>query len=138
MEPFSPQDPLRQLLGQARDVEVRPNFTQNVVRLARQTPQDCGWLASLRAWWQENTALGGLSVAGGAVAALVLAFVFMQPDQPVLIVKAPVEPAPAVFDESPLPAETEAAWESSLHTEALLAVEDSSQLTDSEISFLLY
>lgn len=139
MEPLSPQDPLRQLLQQARDVQVRPNFTQNVVRLARQTPQERGWLASLKAWWQENTALGGLSLAGGAAAALALAFVFMQPEQPASIALAPVpQTAPVLLDETPLPAETEAAWESSLHTEALLAVEDSSQLTDSEISFLLY
>jgi hypothetical protein len=141
MEPFSPQDPIRKLLGQAREVEVRPNFTQNVVRMARQTPQDHGWLASLRAWWEENTLAGGLSIAGGAVAALALAFVTLQPSttapqvagEPV---KA-VQPA-AVLDEMPILPESEAAWESPLHTEALFAVEDSSQFTDSEISFLLY
>lgn len=137
MEPLSPQDPIRQLLQQARDVQVRPNFTSNLVRLARQTPQDRGWLPALRAWWEENTLLGGLSMAGGAVAALALAFVFRPADLPsTLAVAAP--PAAVVIEEPAWPAETEAAWESSLHTEALLAVEDSSQLTDSEISFLLY
>jgi hypothetical protein len=133
MEPFSPQDPIRKLLDQAREVEVRPNFTQNVVRLARQTPQDRGWLAGLRAWWQENTMLGGLSVAGTAVAALMMAFVILQPEPAAVIVEVPV-----IMDELPLLPETEAAWESPLQTEALLAVEDSSQFTDSEISFLLY
>ena len=49
MEPLSPQDPIKHLLAQAREVEVRPNFTQNVLRAARQTPQDRGWLAGLRA-----------------------------------------------------------------------------------------
>ena len=120
-------------------MQVRPNFTQNVVRLARQTPQERGWLVSLKAWWQDNTALGGLSLAGGAVAACVFAFFLMQPGQPAGIVEIAARPvAPVILDEAPLPAETETAWESSLHTEALLAVEDSSQLTDSEISFLLY
>ena len=141
MEPFSPQDPLRKLLGQAREAEVRPNFTQNVMRMARQTPQDRGWLSSLRAWWEENTLVGGLSIAGGAVEALALAFVALQPsatspqvaDEPV---KA-AQPA-VVLDEMPILPESEAAWENPLHTEALFAVEDSSQFTDSEISFLLY
>jgi hypothetical protein len=48
MEPFSPQDPLTKLLAQARKIEARSNFTQNVVRAARQTPQDRGWLAAVR------------------------------------------------------------------------------------------
>lgn len=141
MEPFSPQDPLRKLLGQAREAEVRPNFTQNVMRMARQTPQDRGWLASLRAWWEENTMVGGLSIAGGAVAALALAFVALQPSA--TSPQVADEPAKAaqpavVLDEMPILPESEAAWESPLHTEALFAVEDSSQFTDSEISFLLY
>jgi hypothetical protein len=138
MEPFSPQDPLRKLLDQARAVEVRPNFTQNVVRTARQTPQDRGWLASLRAWWEENTLAGGLGIAGGAVAALALAFVMLQPATTSLqVADEPAQPA-LVLDEMPILPESEAAWESPLHTGALFAVEDSSQFTDSEISFLLY
>ncbi len=44
MEPFGPEDPLTKLLGKARPVEPRPNFTQNVLRAARQTPQkESGW-----------------------------------------------------------------------------------------------
>lgn len=85
--------------------------------------------------------IGGLSIAGGALAALALAFLTLQPsttvpqvaDEPI---KA-VQPA-ASLDEMPILPESEAAWESPLHTEALFAVEDSSQFTDSEISFLLY
>lgn len=84
--------------------------------------------------------VGGLGAAAGAMAALALFFVFSQAHPPATL---PVAASPAaatamVIEEPAWPAETEAAWESSLHTEALLAVEDSSQLTDSEISFLLY
>ena len=39
MEPFSPQDPVSRLLGSAKQVEPRPNFTQNVMRAVRQLPQ---------------------------------------------------------------------------------------------------
>lgn len=141
MEPFSPQDPIRKLLAQAREAKVRPNFTQSVLRKARQTPQDLGWLASLRAWWEETPLLSGLSVAGSAVAALALAWVTLQP-----AVTAPsvanqngrLHSPAGTPDEMPILPESEAVWESPLHTEALFAVEDSSQFTDSEISSLLY
>ncbi len=119
---------------------MRSNFTQNVLRAARNTPQDRGWLAGLRAWWQENTVAGGLTLAGGAAAAMVLAFVVMQPaEQPAshAVMPPPVEDLSLVSD-MPLLPETEAPWDSSLQTESLLAVEDTSLLTDSEISFLLY
>ena len=135
MEPLSPQDPIHQLLGKARKVEVRPNFTTNVVRLARQTPQERGWLAALHAWWQEAPSMGRLAVAGGAMAAIALTFVMMQPTtEPVNV----VETVPMVSPELPLAPEVEAPWEMAVETEALLAVEDTSQFTDSEIGFLLY
>jgi hypothetical protein len=144
MEPLSPQDPIKHLLAQAREVEVRPNFSQNVLRAARQTPQDRGLLAALRAWWEENTTLGGLSLAGGALAALALGFFFMRGDAPTaqgtLAVQTPVsvEKTAAATPELPLNPESEAALEAPFDTAALLAVQDASQLTDSEISFLLY
>jgi len=44
MEPFSPEDPVAKLLGKAKAVEPRPNFTQNVLRAVRQLPQqESGW-----------------------------------------------------------------------------------------------
>lgn len=136
MEPLSPQDPIHQLLGKARKVEVRPNFTSTrVMRQARQTPQERGWLAALRAWWEEAPSMGRLAVAGGAVAAVAVTFLMMQPtDKPVTI----VETAPVVSPELPLAPEVEAPWEMAVETEALLAVESTSQFTDSEIGFLLY
>lgn len=145
MEPFSPHDPIQKLLALAREVEVRPNFTQNVLRAARNTPQDRGWLAALRAWWQENTLTGGLTVAGAAAAAVAFAFVLMQPATTTPQAVADAVPAPAssavdlsFVDNMPLSPETEADWESSLQTGSLLAIEDASLLTDTQISSLLY
>ncbi|MGV3660163.1 MAG: hypothetical protein ACO1TE_08255, partial [Prosthecobacter sp.] len=106
MEPFDPQDPLTKLLAQARRIEARSNFTQNVLRAARQTPQDRGWFAALRAWWSENsTPAGQWAFAGGVAAALVLtvAVLQMQPDAaaPQMAEKLTVPvaaPAPAVAE----------------------------------------
>lgn len=151
MEPFDPQDPLTKLLAQARRIEARSNFTQNVLREARQTPQDRGWFAALRAWWEESSAPAGRwAFAGGAAAALALtvAVLQMQPEtttsQVVQQVPAPapvVLPAPEIaIAESVLPdmPADETPWETAYQTEALLAVEDTSQFTDSDIGFLLY
>ncbi|MCB1209958.1 MAG: hypothetical protein KDK97_11550 [Verrucomicrobiales bacterium] len=139
MEPFSPQDPMTKLLAQARRVEARSNFTQNVVRAARQTPQDRGWLASLRAWWEDVTyapASGKWVLAGGALAAVALTFavLHMQPEPASVIAAHPSEAVPEV----PLLPVAETPWEAAYQTEALLAVDDSRQFTDSEIGFLLY
>ncbi len=144
MDPFDPQDPLTKLLAQARRIEARSNFTQNVVRAARQTPQDRGWLAALRAWWGESSApVGRWAFAGGVAAALALTLTVlqMQPAATTLPQVAEQSPTPAVemsAPELPLLLADETPWETAYQTEALLAVEDTSQLTDSEIGFLLY
>ena len=52
MEPFTPDDPLWKLMGNARPVVPRPNFTQNVLRAARLEPQVTGWRRRLWCWWQ--------------------------------------------------------------------------------------
>jgi hypothetical protein len=155
MEPFSPEDPLTKLLAQARKIEARSNFTQNVVRAARQTPQDRGWLAGVRAWWMEGVNPGSKwAFAAGVTAAVTLtvAVLQMQPqtDSSSLVNHSPaVKPTkipalktatvPAVSDSvmPDLPA-AETAWEAAYQTEALLAVEDTTKFTDSEIGFLLY
>lgn len=136
MEPFSPQDPVAKLLAQARRIEARSNFTQNVVRAARQTPQDRGWLAALRAWWEDLAcapAAGRWVLAAGATAAIVLTFVVLhtQPSTPTQLVEMSAPELPL------LPA-SETPWETAYQTEALLALDDTSQFTDSEIGFLLY
>ena len=154
MEPFSPEDPLTKLLAQARKIEARSNFTQNVVRAARQTPQDRGWIAGVRAWWSETMSPGSTwAFAAGVTAAVALtvAVLQMQPEAaspqmvnhppavPVAVpaVKAVPEPVLAESVMPDLPA-AETAWEAAYQTEALLAVEDTTKFTDSEISFLLY
>lgn len=140
MEPFSPQDPMTKLLAQARRIEARSNFTQNVVRAARQTPQDRGWLASLRAWWEDVSyapAAGRWALAAGAAAAIALTFAVMQM-QPEAAPQTQVVEQTILIPEVPLLPAAETPWEAAYQTEALLAVEDTTQFTDSEIGFLLY
>lgn len=142
MEPLSPQDPIAKLLAQARKVEVRSNFAQNVARAARQTPQDRGWLAALRAWWEDvSFAAPGAkwAFASVTVAALALALVIFQ-TQPAAEQQVAHQEVPAVIasDLPLLPEAAETPWEATFDTQALLAVDDTSQLTDSEIGFLLY
>lgn len=143
MEPLSPQDPIAKLLAQARTVEVRPNFTQNVVRAARQTPQDRGWLAALKNWWEDVSSAapaGKWVFATVAVVAVALAVVIFQtqPGSELHLAKQEqVVPATNLAD-LPLLPEAETPWEATFDTQALLAVDDTSQFTDSEISFLLY
>ncbi|MBX7209591.1 MAG: hypothetical protein K1X78_14845 [Verrucomicrobiaceae bacterium] len=144
MDPLAPNDPLWKLLGKARPVEPRPNFTRNVVRAARQTPQARGWWAVLACWFQDSpVALPRFVVgtaAGFAIAALIATqFRSGAPSSGTMLSSqqsAPVA-APVSVAEPPL-----LAIESQLETideiGALLALEDTSSLTDSEISFLLY
>ena len=142
MEPLSPQDPVAKLLAQARTVEVRANVAQNVARAARQTPQDRGWLAALRTWWEDVSfaaPAGKWAFATVTVAALALALVIFQTQpvtQPQLAQQQVVEIT--VPDLPLLHATAETPWEATFDTQALLAVDDTSQLTDSEIGFLLY
>lgn len=139
MEPFSPQDPLTKLLAQARKIEARSNFTQNVVRAARQTPQDRGWLAAVRAWWEETgwfapQAKWSFASAVTLMAVVALALLQTRSDTTPQV----VEKAVASVAELPLLPAAETPWETAYQTEALLAVEDTTQFTDSEIGFLLY
>lgn len=138
MEPLSPQDPISKLLAQARRIEVRSNFTQNVVRAARQTPQDRGWLAALRIWWEDVSFAAPASkwaFATVSVAAVALALVVFQ-TQPAS--ETQFVQQSASVPELPLLPTAETPWEATYDTQALLAVDDTSQLTDSEIGFLLY
>ncbi len=142
MEPLSPQDPIAKLLAQARSVEVRANFAQNVARAARQTPQDRGWLASLRTWWEDVSFAAPAAkwaFATVTVAAMALALVIFQ-TQPAAETQLANQDVPvmAAPDLTLLPEAAETPWEATFDTQALLAVDDTSQLTDSEIGFLLY
>ena len=141
MEPLTPNDPLWNLLGKTKPVEPRPNFVQNVVRAARQTPQEHGWLASLKAWWQECE-LGHAPLAWAAAAVIALAGISLtlapQSDVP-QVATQPVVTQDAVLSEAEfLVPEFETEWKSLETMGDLLAVQDTSQLTDREIHMLLY
>jgi hypothetical protein len=151
MEPLTPNDPLWKVLGQAKTVEPRPNFTQNMVRLARQTPQERGWRAWLKGWWQEReTAPAGLVCAGAAVFILGAATLVYPPEEthtrPQVVITAPVPEIPqlaaekvaAVEIDFPLIPEFETEWKNLDQVGDLLVVHDTSLLTDSEINILLY
>lgn len=141
MEPFSPEDPLSKLLAQARSVEARSNFTQNVVRAARQTPQDRGWLAALSTWWSEGVnPAGKWAFATGVIAAITLAAIVLPtpPDSGTSTPQIVQNQVAPVIEELPVLPAAETPWETAYQTEALLALDDTSQFTDSEISFLLY
>lgn len=145
MEPLTPNDPLWKVLGQTKKVEVRPNFTQNMVRLARQTPQDRGWLAQIKGWWQEQpVARIGLGLATAAAIALTTATLIFQPEAtaPVQVAASPPLPTTELTMTTevdfPLIPEFSTEWQNLEQVGDLLAVHDTSLLTDSEINLLLY
>ncbi len=141
MDPLTPDDPLWKMLGQSRQVELRPQFVQNVVRAARQTPQDKGWLASLKARWQEGSwAQNGLSWAAAAAIAI-FGMVSMLPEgnpdsnAPVSVAQvSELDPHAADF----LVPEFESEWQNLEQMGDLLVVNDTTVLTDQEIQMLLY
>lgn len=162
MEPLNDQDPISKLLAQARPVEPRGNFTQNVLREARQTPQDRGWLSGVLALFSGSAStppvfrLAAAAAAAAVVALIAFAWVQQGTDEtPTVAVTAPAPEVatPAVVasvpvatsseetlfaDEIPLLPEVETQWQNLDHQDALLAVEDTSMLSDSEVAFFLY
>jgi hypothetical protein len=141
MNPLEPQDPLWKLLGKSREVDVRPNFAQNVMREARNTAQERGWLAGLKAWWADSAGVApvGRLVAAMAVVVLVAGVVWMNAgrEASVEVVAVPVMTAPVAV-EAPLVPEVETQLESLDYLDELLALEDTSALSDREIAYLLY
>ncbi|GEP45800.1 hypothetical protein [Brevifollis gellanilyticus] len=142
MEPLSPNDPLWNLLGKTKKAEPRPNFVQNVVRAARQTPQDRGMLSWFKGWWQDQEH-GHVTVVWAAVAAVIMAgLVFTLPSEnaepQVAVQPVPVVQEPAVTEGDFLVPEFETQWENLTQMGDLVAVQDTSELTDSEIRMLLY
>lgn len=139
MDPLTPNDPLWKLLGQSQRVEARPNFTQNVLRAARQTPQERGWVARLRGWVaaQERP---GLAWAVAATVALAAGLVLMQPTGSAPEVAQQPAEVPALLLETdfPLVDGYDTQWQNLEQMGDLLAVQDSALLTDREIHLLLY
>jgi len=145
MEPLTPNDPLWDLLGKAKPAEPRANFVQNVVREARQTPQEHGLWAKIKGWWLDSVSPSPTLTwaAGSAICIMVTSLVFISQDNS----------SPAVFTRSsaamseevmlteidfPFVPEFESEWQSLEQNGALLAVQDTSQLTANEIHLLLY
>lgn len=143
MEPLTPNDPLWNVLGQAKPVKPRPNFVQNVVRAARQTPQEHGWLVSLKAWWQGRQSVGG-SLAWAAVVVLLAAGVSVlwqsESEGPSALTQESVSVIhDQVLSEEELFLSSFERELKKLHAESeLVAVQDTSELTATEIRMLLY
>ena len=139
MDPLNPNDPLWKLLGQSRRVEVRPNFTQNVLRAARQTEQESGWLARLRRW-VSTPERPGLAWAAAAIVALAAGWVLMQPtgEAPEVVLQPAEVPALLLETDFPLVDGYDTQWQNLEQMGDLLAVQDSALLTDREIHLLLY
>lgn len=143
MEPLPPNDSLWKLLGKARQIEPRSDFVRNVVREARQTPQTQGWLAALKEWLgaASSPILPRLAWAAAlvAVAALVVQGLKTPSSEPALAeVKTEPPVAVAIAPEALPLTDVETQLENIEQVNALLALEDTSTLTDTEISFLLY
>lgn len=137
MEPLEPNDPLWNLLGRSRPVEPRGNFAQNVVRAARQTPQDRGLWAGFKSFFENSRVFSPrLAVATTCAVALCLG-VFLLPSETAVVTSSLVATQPAPVEGLPL-VMPEAPFESMDEVSALLALEDTSSLSDSQIHFLLY
>lgn len=146
MEPFSHDDPLYKLLGKARSVEPRPNFTQNVLRAIRQEPPATSAWLKIKAWM----ALHPLYI--GATAALLVTGLALSTwnteSRDAIPALARTETAPANNATTPpLSAEeavaiTDTTVASELgnmdQLSTLLAQEDTRSFSDGEIALLLY
>lgn len=152
MEPFSKDDPLHKLLGKSRAAEPRPNFTQNVLRAVRQEPQKLGFWERCRAWLDEEGGFKKLNhgiLAAAAVLTLSLV-VWKQAGAPTgnptdVVATSPSgssSPAQAVeaVPATEMPVETVVAseLESLDHLSMMLAQQNTSAMTDSEIASFLY
>jgi len=136
MDPLPPNDPLWKLLGQSRRVEARPNFTQNVLRSARQTGQERGWLGRLRGWWSDTERLPA-TFAWAAALALALGLALIPAGTEPELARTPVTVEPLLLDADFMEG-YEAQWENFGQMGDLLAVQDTALLTDREIHLLLY
>jgi hypothetical protein len=145
MDSFNPNDPVWKLLGKARPVEPRTDFVQNVVRAARNTPQERGWwpatLASVGSWLAGLQRPALVAVAAAVLVTLTTLW-FEQPavEQPVVAVAPGVSTAQAVADEdlALIASDMNIPLDGINHMDALVAMDDTSALTDTEIAFLLY
>lgn len=147
MEPLSHDDPLYKLLGKAKTVEPRPNFTQNVLRAIRQEPPTVSTWAKIKEWF----ALRPLYI--GAAAAVLITGLALSTWQTgsktdALPSFAHTKTAlsnsatglPPVTEEAAVITDTTVASElgNMDQLSALLAQEDTRSFSDGEIALLLY
>jgi len=147
MNPLEPNDPLWQLLGMSREAKVRGNFVQNVVREARNTPQDRGLFVAVKVWARGETrgevawlrpglALGALALLGWVslnLGSTGPSEVAVQAEVATPVMSAEEEAMIQLADAMPtMPLET------INEMDALLAMDDAAVLTDTELAFLLY
>lgn len=150
MDPLSENDPVYKLLGKARSVEPRPNFTQNVLRAIRQQPQ------SRTAWERFKDKLAGLTfprpayTAGAFASIAIAAFltITLLPKTEQNNVYTNVTPSISTSEvaTTSIPEVETSTLENGVTSEldnidqlsVLLAQQDTSSLTDNEIALLLY
>lgn len=150
MDPLSENDPVYKLLGKARSVEPRPNFTQNVLRAIRQEPQSRTAWERFKDQLSEFTFSRRLYATGAfaSVALVALLTVALFPNAEEKNVYANVTPSlssPPATIASTSEVETSSS-ENGVTSEldnidqlsVLLAQQDTSSLTDNEIALLLY
>jgi hypothetical protein len=132
MNPLEPNDPLWNLLGKAREVEVRGNFVPNVLRAVRQEKQSGSrWSEWLSAVWFKP-----LLAATAALAISAIVFWPSADEQaPVVIAQSTVEDAELIQLAQAMPL---LPIETVNEMNALLALDDASAMTDTELAFLLY
>lgn len=146
MNPLEPNDSLWKLLGKTRKVEVRGSFVQDVVRAARNEPQLRGAWQRLRAWLSETEPSVWLRPALVAAAVVMTGVVLWNRPGTAGNMAAPVAaqqtPLAVPADDADMLRLAESLPTLPLETvnqmDALLALDDTSALTDTEIAFLLY
>lgn len=141
MEPLSPQDPLSKLLGKAKVVEPRPNFTQNVMRSVRQLPQSQSAWERLTEWFDARFSMRPMLTA--ACAALLVAAMSgywlhqkdgTAPSNTFAIVENPVTPSSIGAAENDVTTALDQMEQFSI----LLAQQDTRSMSDSDLALLLY
>lgn len=139
MEPLSPQDPLHRLLGKTRPVEPRGDFTQNVLRAVRQLPQSESVWERVQGWFAQMT-MPRAATALAFAAVLALGGMALWSPVPPQIISAPLAMNSSSDADLTRPTESDVASELDGMNQltALLAQQDTSALTDSDIAFLLY
>lgn len=152
MEPFSKDDPLHNLLGKARPVTPRPNFTQNVLRAVRHEKQEkVHWWVACQEWLSTSPAP---KFASATLVLLLAAGVLLwQPSENSYFAEASsgITPATALTQDTFSPATdsasnttngaelvVESELESMDQMNDLLANQDTDSFTDYQIAMFLY